>query len=126
MGDGYRVFLSAALVAACAHTQEQPAATSEPAATQTGEPTGGGKMMMAKVLPRVQLYCQSTNRTAVEIYNRAIEAENAKALDQAERLYKRALELDPNFCDAMDNLGQVYRMLGDDASAIPLYEKSAQ
>src|SRR5262249_13721381 len=66
------------------------------------------------------------NPLAVEIYDKALDAENAKALGEAERLYKRALELDPKFCDAMDNLGQVYRMQGDDASAIPLYQESAR
>src|SRR5215470_3729661 len=125
MGDLWRVMVSAVMVAACAHTQEQTQPAEATQASQ-GEPAGGGKVMMAKVLPRVRLYCQSANPAAVEIYNQAIEAENAKAFDEAEKLYKRALDLDPNFCDAMDNLGQVYRAKGDDASAIPLYEKSAR
>ena len=127
MGDWSRVFVSAAMVAACAHTQDPPAAVAQPAAAEApaGEPVGGGKAMTSKYLTR-GLYCQSANKAAVEVYNRAIEAQKAKALDEAEQLYKQALELDPNFCDAMDNLGQVYRMRGDDADAIPLYEKSAR
>jgi len=129
MGKQCRVLLSAAVLAACAHTQDPPA-VAQPAAANgeanSGEPTGGGKVMAAKVLPRVRLYCPSSNPLAVEIYDKALDAENAKALGEAERLYKRALELDPKFCDAMDNLGQVYRMQGDDASAIPLYQESAR
>jgi tetratricopeptide (TPR) repeat protein len=121
--------LSAALVAACAHSQPEvasaPTAATPAAASSGAETEGGGKVMTSKYLTR-GLYCQSSNKTAVEVYNQAIEAGKAKALDQAEQLYKRALELDPNFCDAMDNLGQVYRMRGNDADAIPLYEKSAK
>ena len=129
MGRFRRVFVSAALVAACAHTQPEvtsaPAATTPATASPGGEPAGGGKVMTSKYLTR-GLYCQSRIPNAVEVYNQAIEAQHAKQLDDAEKLYKRALELDPNFCDAMDNLGQVYRMRGNDADAIPLYEKSAK
>src|SRR5262245_19917212 len=125
MGPLFRVLMSAAMMAACAHTQPPPSAAGSQGEAPLGDATGGGKVMASKYMTR-SLYCESKNGTAVEIYNKAIEATRAKALDEAERLYKQALELDPSFCDAMDNLGQVYRMRGDDASAIPLYEKSAK
>ncbi|MCC7118983.1 MAG: tetratricopeptide repeat protein [Anaerolineales bacterium] len=47
-------------------------------------------------------------------------------LTEAELLYRQALELDPEYCDAMDNLGQTLRQQGKIDEAILWYKKSLE
>ena len=47
-------------------------------------------------------------------------------LQEAEPLLRKAIELDPKYCDAMDNLGVVLRRLGNIEQAIEWYKRSIQ
>ncbi|MCQ2612105.1 MAG: tetratricopeptide repeat protein [Treponemataceae bacterium] len=61
---------------------------------------------------------------AVYCYNKGTECLQNNLLEDAETLLLRAIQLDPEFSDAMDHLGLVYRRLGRYEEAIGLYEKS--
>jgi tetratricopeptide (TPR) repeat protein len=45
-------------------------------------------------------------------------------LEEAKEAYKKAIQLDPDYCDAMDNLGRLLRGEGDLDGAIGWYQKS--
>ncbi len=57
--------------------------------------------------------------SAEECFARGVEAEEAGEVEEAERAYRRAIELDPTLAEAHFNLGNVLRELGraDDARA---------
>jgi len=64
-------------------------------------------------------------RTAYEIYLRASQLdEDPATLDEAEALYKRALELDPWLAIAYTNLGNIRFRRGDEEAAEKLYLKA--
>jgi tetratricopeptide (TPR) repeat protein len=64
-------------------------------------------------------------RTAYDLYVRASQLdEDPATLDQAEALYKRALELDPWLAIAYTNLGNIRFRRGEEAEAERLYEKA--
>lgn len=64
-------------------------------------------------------------RTAYELYCRASSLdENPATFDEAEALYRRALELDPQLAIALTNLGNIRFRRGDDAGAQGLYERA--
>jgi tetratricopeptide (TPR) repeat protein len=58
------------------------------------------------------------------LYNAAIEATQQGRLEEAKNFYLRAIELDPEYCDAMDNLGQLFRRQGNLEQAVYWYGKS--
>jgi len=70
------------------------------------------------------VYCSSEVAEAVEAYNKGVTYETAGDLASAEKAYREAIALDPNYCDAMDNLALVLRQNGNTDEAIALYENS--
>lgn len=68
--------------------------------------------------------CASEVPEAVEAYNQGVTYESAGDLASAEKAYREAIALDPNYCDAMDNLALVLRQNGNTDEAIALYENS--
>jgi len=68
--------------------------------------------------------CASEIPEAVEAYNQGVTYETAGDIASAEKAYREAIALDPNYCDAMDNLALVLRQNGNIDEAIALYENS--
>ncbi len=66
----------------------------------------------------------SDSSEAVYCYNKGTECLHNNLLEDAETLLLRAIQLDPEFADAMDHLGLVYRRLGRYEEAIELYTRS--
>ncbi|MEO8204778.1 MAG: tetratricopeptide repeat protein [Chthoniobacterales bacterium] len=70
-------------------------------------------------------YSDSKNPVAAKLYNdgcNAIYKDNNPV--EAITLFTKALELDPNYVKALDNLGTCYRRTGDFDKAIDCYKKS--
>jgi tetratricopeptide (TPR) repeat protein len=64
-------------------------------------------------------------RTAYDLYVRASQFdEDPTTLDEAERLYRRAIELDPWLAIAYTNLGNICFRRGEEAEAEKLYKKA--
>lgn len=64
-------------------------------------------------------------RSAYDFYMRASTLdEDPSSFDQAEELYKKATELDPNLAIAYTNLGNIRFRRGDEAGAEQLYRKA--
>lgn len=57
-------------------------------------------------------------------YNQGTEYLDDNKLEEAEKCLLKAIELDPNFCDAMDHLGLVYRRQERYEEAIEIYLRS--
>jgi tetratricopeptide (TPR) repeat protein len=57
----------------------------------------------------LEVFCPSENDEASLAYNTAVELAEQGQVEEAKKLYLKAIELDSGFCDAMDNLGQLYR-----------------
>lgn len=72
------------------------------------------------------LFCATSNEEARQAYNAAIEFEEQGLVEQAQESYLRAIELDPGFCDAMDNLGLLLRHQGNVEGAIYWYQRSVE
>lgn len=58
-----------------------------------------------------------------ELYDQAIDCYADKKYDEAIALYKRALEIDPKFTDAIHGLTMCYQAQGDLDSAIELTKR---
>ena len=72
----------------------------------------------------VEVYCPSDVQGATEAYNRAITYEDAGDSQSAEQSYREAINLDPEYCDAMDNLAILLKQNGNVDEAIELYQQS--
>jgi tetratricopeptide (TPR) repeat protein len=59
-------------------------------------------------------------------YNRAVDLQNAKKVEQAEALYKKILERDPAYGYAWNNLGALYGARGDLEQAEAAYLKAIE
>lgn len=70
------------------------------------------------------MYQGSKNYNAVEAYNKGVIAQGMDSLEVAIEHYKTALELDPNYVLALDNIGICYRRLGYADLAIESYRKA--
>jgi tetratricopeptide (TPR) repeat protein len=73
-----------------------------------------------------EVFCPTDNERAGQAYNDAIELEQRSQIEQAKQMYLKAIDLDPNYCDAMDNLGRLLRRQGKVAEAIEWYKRSVQ
>ena len=75
----------------------------------------------------VDLYCPTDNEEAKQAYNagRRLDPNEGK-VDEARQMYLKAIELDPDYCDAMDNLGLLYRREGNLEEAIKWYKRSIE
>jgi tetratricopeptide (TPR) repeat protein len=64
-------------------------------------------------------------RTAYDLYVRASQLdEDPATLDEAEKLYRRAVELDPWLAIAYTNLGNICFRRGDEDRAVELYQRA--
>ncbi len=72
----------------------------------------------------VDLLCPSDNEKAMECFDQALALERLSRLEQAKGLYLKSIELDPGFCDAMDNVGRIFRQQGHLNQAIAHYQMS--
>ncbi|MCX8524472.1 tetratricopeptide repeat protein [Chryseobacterium formosus] len=66
----------------------------------------------------------SDNEDAIEYYTKAVNFSKQEDWNGAIKNYKLALEKDPKFVYAWDNLGICYRRIGDYDKAIDAYKKS--
>jgi tetratricopeptide (TPR) repeat protein len=71
-----------------------------------------------------ELVCNTKNQKAGELYDKANDAEERGDLEEARKLFEQSVKLDPKFCDAMDDLGLMYRRQGKLDEAISWYRKS--
>lgn len=95
------------------------ATTPIPTATATVPPNIETKVV------QVDIYCPPDSEEARQAYNSGarLHLEEGK-VDEAREMYLKAIELDPGFCDAMDNLGLLYRREGNLEEAIKWYKRS--
>ena len=75
-------------------------------------------------ITQVGLTCPTDSEAARRQYNGALDMQQRGELRAAEKAYLKAVELDPQFCDAMDNLGQMLRREGDVKQAVSWYLRS--
>jgi len=59
-------------------------------------------------------------------YNKAVDLQNAKKAEQAEKLYKKILEQDPTYGEAWNNLGAIHGARGELEQAESAYIKSIE
>ncbi|KNY28245.1 tetratricopeptide repeat protein [Pseudobacteroides cellulosolvens] len=62
-------------------------------------------------------------RSSINLYNKALDSINAKSEDMAIIELKKAISLNPEFCQAMDLLGVCYLYINDYNKARLVYEK---
>lgn len=72
----------------------------------------------------VELYCPSDIPEASTAYNQALDFENAGDSESAMQSYREAIRLDPEYCDAMDNLALLLKQAGNYEEAVTLYQQS--
>lgn len=72
----------------------------------------------------VDVFCPTTNEEARRFYNDALEFGRQGLDREAEQAYLKAIEMDPQYCDAMDNVGRLFRRKGDIKQAITWYNRS--
>lgn len=72
------------------------------------------------------VYCPSDIPGATDVYNQGLTEEQAGNYERAIELYKNAIELDPEYCDAMDNLGLNLKRLGRTEESIDWYLRSIE
>lgn len=72
------------------------------------------------------MYDGTESEAAMEYYRQGHDAFQQKDLKGAVKLYKKAIEEDPKFVEAYDNLALTYRHLGDFDNAIANYKKSIE
>jgi tetratricopeptide (TPR) repeat protein len=106
--------LGVTVIAGCVSSAQKPTATSVP----TLPPD------VTSRLERSDVFCPTKNELARQSYNDALESQARGKLEDAKQLYLKAVELDPGYCDAMDNLGQLLRSQGNIEEAISWYKKS--
>lgn len=129
------VVLAPAFAASCA-TPSRAIPTASPAAATMQSPSPASPVQVSTrtltptaPLPASQvaeygLYCPTENHEARQYYNDAHEAQDQGDVERAKQYYSKAIELDPEYCDAMDNLGLLLRGEGNVVGAVTWYEKS--
>jgi len=70
------------------------------------------------------ILCPTKNEAARISYNNGLRLSDQGKPAEAMLEYKKAIELDANYCDAMDNLGQLLRSQGKLDEAIYWYKRS--
>ena len=69
-------------------------------------------------------YSMSKNKKALKFYEEGQDYDNRQQFDMAIVSYKKAVEADPKFAFAWDNMGFAFRKLGKYEDAIKCYKKS--
>ena len=69
--------------------------------------------------------CPTSNEEARTLYNQGVQLAGRGDAEGALKAYNGAIALDANYCDAMDNLGQLLRSQGKLDEAIYWYKRSA-
>jgi tetratricopeptide (TPR) repeat protein len=70
------------------------------------------------------VFCPTDIAEAMAAYNQGVTFENTGDEASAIKSYRQAIELDPNYCDAMDNLAILLRKNGETDEAIRWYQAS--
>ncbi len=104
---------------------ETPTAISVPTETPAAAPPETAPTEVNSNLTS-DIYCSSDISEAVDAYNQGVEFDTAGNIDAAMQAYKTAIELDPQYCDAMDNLALLLRKKGDFEGAVDWYERSIE
>jgi tetratricopeptide (TPR) repeat protein len=76
-----------------------------------------------RVTPK-DLYCFPKNENAYSHFNKALFLSNQGNIKEAIQEYRKAIEADPEFCSAMNNLARLFRSQGNLDEAIFWYKKS--
>lgn len=79
---------------------------------------------VATKVVQVGVLCPTENGEARLSYNNALQLQQQGMRREAKTSYLKAIELDPGYCDAMDNLGLMFRSEGDVEQAISWYKRS--
>ncbi|MDZ4664620.1 MAG: tetratricopeptide repeat protein [Bacteroidota bacterium] len=74
----------------------------------------------------MDMYNSSQNTEALEFYSKGSEKLGAGDYKGAIKLFEKAIDKDPKFVEAYDDMGVSYRKLGDFKNAIKNYEKSIE
>jgi len=72
------------------------------------------------------VYCSSEKPEAIAVYNEGVAYETAGDIESAIKSYRAAIEFDPEYCDAMDNLALALRQVDQFEEAITWYQKSME
>jgi tetratricopeptide (TPR) repeat protein len=75
---------------------------------------------------KLNLYCPSKQNRAIDYFDKATNLSKQKSAKELVNLYLKAIELDPGFCDAMDNLGNIYQKAGKSDEAIYWHQKAIE
>jgi tetratricopeptide (TPR) repeat protein len=89
----------------------------------SGEPARIEPDVKSKI-SKARVFCPTMNEEARLLYNSALEFEQQEQYADAQERYLKAIEKDPGYCDAMDNVGQMFRRKGDLKQAISWYKRS--
>lgn len=105
-------------------TNPQP--TPELATSVSMPPSDAATTTPGPVIRRedVDIYCPSNIPAATDAFNKAATFEAAGDDASAEQAYREAIDLDPQFCDAMDNLALLLKRAGKYADTVDLYQRS--
>jgi tetratricopeptide (TPR) repeat protein len=68
--------------------------------------------------------CPTKSERARSLYNKGKEPQKAGNVAGATAAYEQAIQADPKYCDAMDNLGLIYRQTDRLDEAVRLYKQS--
>lgn len=117
--------LAIAILCACTFGESVSSSlATQSAATGIASSTAQPVLRMTLTLVSNAILCATSNEDARQAYNDAGTAEDSGDFAGAEKFYLKAIELDPNYCDAMDNLGVMLRRQGRIDEAISWYKKS--
>lgn len=72
------------------------------------------------------LVCDTLDERAAGYFNRGVNLQTSGNIEGAKDLYLQAIDLDPGYCDAMDNLGLLLRQQGNLEEAIEWYLRSIE
>lgn len=75
---------------------------------------------------QLRINSMSTNEEALSLYGKGMKAYEAGQFEKSVKLFKEALDIDPKFAFAWDNLGLSYRNLGKFDEALAAYQKSLE
>ncbi|HET6421754.1 MAG TPA: tetratricopeptide repeat protein [Geobacteraceae bacterium] len=93
-------------------------------ASSPGEKLPGIDPVIKSKTSQGDVICPTADEEARKLYNEAIDLEAHGKFAEAKEKYLKAIERDPGYCDAMDNIGVIFRHEGDISQAIHWYERS--